>query len=785
MLSLERFEQRLALAGLFAYDQTFKLDSLPTATKTIYLDFTGHRTQGTAWNTLTSDLDIVCSPFTLDGSPTFSKTELEYIQQVWAYVSEDFRPFNVNVSTREANGTPVLQNIISSGGSDDRWGVRCVISDSTYPGDENPAPPAQGIALLGSFKSAVDTPCFVRIDTAASPLTAVETAMVASHEIGHTLNVDHHGISSNSGVPNPIDGKLDYYPGHTNGSLSWGPIMGAPYGQKMTQWSHGEYASASRPYQDDLFILTDPLGVSGFSFRTDAVGNTPGTATVLKFPVGSLTTSVQGIIEQNTDADVFQIQVSGAVDIQAKPYTLLDSISYNGANLDIGMTIYAADGTTAVAIVEPQNKIDAHFTGTLPAGVYYVSVYGTGNADPLVDGYTNYGSLGTYSLSVTAASVPTPSVFSIGPIPGWSLSEGNTGTSQVNYLITLAPGTPAPTAPVTVQWRTVDGTATTADGDYVAASGTATFPPGTTTFSIPVFVNGDLRLEANEAFTIELFNPSAGTSISAGAVATTHTIRNDDKVPLVNLTTSAQRVTEGHIGKTVVTVTVSLNSPATAPVAVTYATADGTATVAGADYEAKLGTVSIPVGSTSGSVTVFVYGDRTVESDETFGIQLSNPVGATLGAVSSQTVTIVNDDLALADPTITVSSPSMREGNSGSASMVFTISLSRALTTPTTLWVRTVDGTATTAGSDYAGISARTVTIPAGSRQVSVTVKVNGDRKIEANEVFYLEVSRSSSFAIPSRGTGTIINDDGSSAVRAAFSAFAAEPVSTRITKKK
>jgi hypothetical protein len=785
-LSLERFEQRLALAGLFAYDQTFKLDSLPTATKTIYLDFTGHRTQGTAWNTLASDSDIICSPFTLDGSPTFSKTELEYIQDVWAYVSEDFRPFNVNVSTREANGTSVLQNIISSGGSDDRWGIRCVISDSSYPGDENPAPPAQGVALLGSFKSTVDTPCFVRIDTDASPLTAVEAAMVASHEIGHTLNVDHHGISSNSGVPSPIDGKLDYYPGHTNGSLSWGPIMGAPYGQKMTQWSHGEYASASRPYQDDLFILTDPLGVSGFSYRTDAVGNTPATATALTFSGGSLTTSVQGIIEQNTDADVFQIQVSGAVDIQAKPFTLLDSISYDGANLDLGMTIYAADGTTVVAVIEPQNKIDALFTGTLPAGVYYVSVYGTGNADPLVDGYTNYGSLGTFSLSVTAASVPTPSVFSIGPIPGRSLSEGNTGTSQVNYLITLAPGTPAPTAPVTVQWRTVDGTATAADGDYVAASGTATFLAGTTTVSIPVFVNGDLRLEANEGFTIELFNPSAGAIISTGAVATTHTILNDDSVPLVNLTTAAQRVTEGHIGKTAVTVTVSLNSPATAPVTVTYATANGTAT-AGTDYEAKLGTVSIPVGSASGSVTVFVYGDRTVESDETFGIQLSNPVGATLGAVPLQTVTIVNDDTAQADPAITVSSPSMREGNSGSASMVFTISLSRALSTATTLWVRTANGTATT-GEDYVGIPTRQVTIPAGSRQVSVTVKANGDRKIEANEVVYLEVSRNSSFATPSRGAGTIINDDGSSAGKAAFAAFAAfaaEPVSTGVTKKK
>ena len=69
-----------------------------------------------------------------------------------------------------------------------------------------------------------------------------------------------------------------------------------------------------------------------------------------------------------------------------------------------------------------------------------------------------------------------------------------------------------------------------------------------------------------------------------------------------------------------------------------------------------------------------------------------------------------------------------------------------------------------------------------------MTVKVNGDRKIEANEVFYLEVSRSSSFATPSRGTGSIINDDGSSAGKAAFAAFAAfaaEPISTGITKKK
>src|SRR5437899_12866377 len=58
---------------------------------------------------------------------------------------------------------------------------------------------------------------------------------------------------------------------------------------------------------------------------------------------------------------------------------------------------------------------------------------------------------------------------------------------------------------VTMSYRTVDGTATTSDADYVAKTGTLTFAPGETTKTITIVVNGDNKHEANEFFFVHLF----------------------------------------------------------------------------------------------------------------------------------------------------------------------------------------------------------------------------------------------------------------------------------------
>lgn len=111
--------------------ETFSLHSRPGATKTIYLDFTGHTTSGTSWNT---SGPIVTPAYDIDGDPgAFSDTERRNIQDIWARVVEDFSPFDVNVTTAE----PTVEDLQKFGAGDTRWGIRVVIgrdAGSVAPG---------------------------------------------------------------------------------------------------------------------------------------------------------------------------------------------------------------------------------------------------------------------------------------------------------------------------------------------------------------------------------------------------------------------------------------------------------------------------------------------------------------------------------------------------------------------------------------------------------------------------------------------------------------------------
>jgi len=108
--------------------------------------------------------------------------------------------------------------------------------------------------------------------------------------------------------------------------------------------------------------------------------------------------------------------------------------------------------------------------------------------------------------------------------------------------------------------------------------------------------------------------------------------------------------------------TVTLSAASSSPVTVHYATQDGTAQ-AGSDYVAQEGTLTFAAGETQKTITVAAIGDGTVEADETFGVQLSSPTGATL-ARASATGTIVNDDTAPL-PVLSIADTSIVEGNPG------------------------------------------------------------------------------------------------------------------------
>jgi hypothetical protein len=214
-------------------------------------------------------------------------------------------------------------------------------------------------------------------------------------------------------------------------------------------------------------------------------------------------------------------------------------------------------------------------------------------------------------------------------------------------------------------------------------------------------------------------------------------------------------LTEGNSGTRAATFTVTLSAPSAYPVTVQYATANGTA-AAGSDYQAWSGILSIPAGSTTGTITVPVIGDRLPEPNETFTVNLSSPTNATID--DGQGIGTILDN----EPRISISDVSKTEGNGKKSTLfTFTVTLSAAYDQPVTVSFQTVNGTATTGDSDYV---ARTgmLTFAPGETTKTITIDVKSDRKTEADEYFYLDLSgnSSNSLFIKSRGLGTILNDD-------------------------
>jgi uncharacterized protein (TIGR03437 family) len=244
------------------------------------------------------------------------------------------------------------------------------------------------------------------------------------------------------------------------------------------------------------------------------------------------------------------------------------------------------------------------------------------------------GQQGTATLTINA--LPTLSINDV------SMNEGDAGTTTFTFTVSLS--APAPAGGVTFDISTQDGTATTADNDYVARSLTAqTIPAGQQTYTFDVTVNGDTKVEANETFSVNVTNVS-GVTVSDGQGI--GTIQNDDVSTLPALSINDVAMSEGNAGTTTFTFTVSLSSPAQAGgVTFDIATQDGTAT-AGSDYVARsLTAQTIPAGQQTYTFDVTVNGDTLVEPDETFLVNVTNVTGATV--LDGQGMgTIQNDDTA-------------------------------------------------------------------------------------------------------------------------------------------
>lgn len=511
----------IALGSLPAYHSRLG------ASRTVVLDFTGETVTGTQWNVSDPEDGYIARssysarPFDIDDDETtFSDAEVEAIRLICERVAEDLRPFDIDVTTVEGGYGPMVGHVLITAARD--------ADDNFCPYAES-AGGVAWISVFGDFDYHTTwSPAWVYYDNLADSgdrtadpdryLSDLQcnVAEASSHEFGHNLGLRHDGES-------PGDGE--YFSGH-GFPLSWGPIMGASYGLRVTQWSKGEYSNATRR-EDDLGIIAGRL-----PRIADDAGGTVASAALPGFVDAGATRTftVDGIIDSAIDADLFRFSAAaGAVSFTATPFAVSSgtvTVATPGSNLDIRIDVLDEDGTAVAGLADDTaNQLSAAVSGTLPqAGVYHLRVRGAGNLSPLTNGYSTYGSIGKYTLSGTVpAAIPGAVSFTAASV---SRAEGDTDGTLV---LTVRRSYDA-TGPLSVAFASADGTAV-AGTDYDAVSGTLTWAADDVDDrTISVTIHGDTVDEAARTFTVALSSPSDGNVLGLAPV-TTVSLTNDDAPP--------------------------------------------------------------------------------------------------------------------------------------------------------------------------------------------------------------------------------------------------------------
>ncbi len=352
----------LTLAAISAFSPAAKsqvpvVSSYPGAAATIFLDFDGHLVDGTSWNW--SGSPIACAGSGLTATQ---------VLHVFNRVAEDYRPFNVNVTT---DSVKFLEAPLHR-----RMRVIITTTSSWYGNT------AGGVAFIGSFTSGDDTPCFVFSALFGYNLKKIAEAI--SHESGHTLGLYHQ-----SQYDENCNKITDYYAGQGTGEIGWAPIMGVGYNRNFTLWGYGPNSLGCTNFQSDLDIISSPA--NGFGYRDDDHDSLHENATLALFANNQF--KMEGVVERNADEDMFRFDMPGRGRFQ------LNAIPYNvgtgnaGSNLDLQVSIYNKDNTL-LNIYNPGNLLSSLADTILNPGVYYLKVEGKGNQYAPA-----YASLGSYSLN--------------------------------------------------------------------------------------------------------------------------------------------------------------------------------------------------------------------------------------------------------------------------------------------------------------------------------------------------------------------------------------------------
>ncbi|HLA52478.1 MAG TPA: hypothetical protein VK618_04205 [Flavitalea sp.] len=352
----------VTLTSFSATSQIPKYNSYPSAPATVYLDFDGETVMGTSWN-WDSTIHAVPSGVIQPG-----------ITEVFNRVAEDYRIFNLNITTDPAvyDRAPIAKR------------VRIILTPTS-----NWYGIAGGVAFVNSFVWGDGTPAWVFTDQLQ--FNPKYVAEAASHEIGHTLGLQHQSTyDQNCQLVN------EYAEGKGEGEIGWAPIMGVGYYKNQTTWHTGPSIIACNDIQNDIDIVAN--GMNEIGLRPDEYGNTLPTARPVILNGNNF--HMSGIISTATDVDVFKVTYirTGNLKVQVIPNNV--GTGNEGANLDLKISLVKSNGDT-IGRYNPKTILSASLDTNLVAGAYYIVIDGVENQN-----VKNYSSLGYFSMD--GAIVLTP-----------------------------------------------------------------------------------------------------------------------------------------------------------------------------------------------------------------------------------------------------------------------------------------------------------------------------------------------------------------------------------------
>lgn len=492
-----------------------------------------------------------------------------------------------------------------------------------------------------------------------------------------------------------------------NVSVNWTTANG-------TASAPGDYVAASGTATIPAGSLSTVVNVSTFN---NSAYETPETFVVnLSAPVNGTILDNQGIATINDDDSPpslaidslsfvegsifsFTVTLTGSTEVN----TQFDWATSNGSALSpgdytagaaAGVTILAGNTTATINVTSLEDLIDEPtqtFNVTLsnPVNASLGTPVGIGN---ILDNEA------PPNLSINDALVTE------GGVASFTVTLDTTSEANIGFDI-----------------ATSDVTAS-AGSDYTSNTASLVINAGllTQTFNVSTTDDGT-ACEGAETLNVNVTNAPAANIVDGLGVATLN-----DNDPSLSIDDVVIAENGGSVNFTITPSAICGG----ANIDVDWTTANNTALSPG-DYTASAGTATILAGNPNVTVSVPISNDGVSELDETFFVNLSNPINAVI--LDNQGLGTINDDDTV--PNISVNDDTITEG----ANATVTVSLSAIAGSDITVDYTTVPGTAV-AVNDFTA-TAGTLTIPAGSLSQNILIPTNDDTTEEANKNFTLVIS--------------------------------------------